>query len=77
MNEGIEERLQLAIEATGLGIWDFDPATGALAWDDRCKAMFGLPPGTEITYELFLDGLHPEDRERTNRVVQRSARRWS
>jgi PAS domain S-box-containing protein len=34
--------------------------------------MFGLSPEAEVDYELFLAGLHPEDRERTDRAVQRS-----
>lgn len=39
-----EDRLRLAVEATGLGTWDFNPITGALRWSARCKAIFGLPP---------------------------------
>ncbi len=67
-----EDRLSLAVESTGLGTWDFNPVTGDLRWDERCKAMFGLPPEAEVDYEVFLEGIHPEDRERTDRVVQRS-----
>src|SRR5918994_1560958 len=67
-----EDRLSLAVESTGFGTWDFDPLTGVLRWDDRCKVMFGLPPEAEVDYETFLEGLHPEDRQRTDRVVQRS-----
>ncbi|MDQ3842189.1 MAG: PAS domain S-box protein, partial [Actinomycetota bacterium] len=67
-----EDRLRLAVESTGLGTWDFNPVTGELRWDDRCKAMFGLQPEAEVDYEVFLAGLHPEDRERTDRAVQRS-----
>jgi PAS domain S-box-containing protein len=67
-----ENRLSLAVESTGFGTWDFDPLTGILRWDDRCKIMFGLPPEAEVDYETFLEGLHPEDRQRTDRVVQRS-----
>ena len=32
--------------------------------------LFGLPADANVTYELFLAGLHPEDRERTDRAVQ-------
>jgi PAS domain S-box-containing protein len=67
-----EDRLRLAIEATGLGTWDYNPVTGELSWDERCKAMFGLPPGAEVDYEVFLAGLHPDDRERTDQLVQRA-----
>ena len=65
-----EERQRLAIAAASLGTWDYNPLTGALNWDSRCKELFGLPPEVSIDYETFLAGLHPEDRERTRRVVQ-------
>jgi PAS domain S-box-containing protein len=70
--KGSEDRLRLAVESTGLGTWDFNPLTGELKWDARCKAVFGLPPEAEVDYEVFLAGLHPEDRERTDQVVRQA-----
>ncbi|MFZ5780672.1 MAG: PAS domain-containing protein [Pseudomonadota bacterium] len=68
-----EDRLRLATKAAAIGTWDFNPQTGALRWDARCKELFGLPPEAEVTYEsAFLAGLHPEDRERTHQAVQRA-----
>jgi PAS domain S-box-containing protein len=69
---GSEDRLRLAIESTGLGTWDFNPVTGKLKWDKRCKEIFGLPPEAEVDYETFLSRLLPDDRERTDRIVQRA-----
>ena len=66
-----EERLRLATNAASIGIWDFDPLTGQLQWDDKCKAMFGLPPDARVTYEdTFLAGVHPDDRERADAAVK-------
>ncbi len=65
-----EERLRLALTAANLGTWDYNPVTGALVWDARCKELFGLPPEAEVDYDTFLAGLHPEDRDRANEVVQ-------
>jgi PAS domain S-box-containing protein len=67
-----EDRLRLTMESAELGTWDFNPITNVLKWDDQCKAMFGLPPTAEITWDVFLAGLHPEDRERTRQVVLQS-----
>jgi PAS domain S-box-containing protein len=67
-----EERLRLAVEATQLGTWDFDPVGGALQWSPRCRAIFGLPDGAEVTYDVFLACLHPDDRERAHEAVQRA-----
>lgn len=69
-----DERLRLATESADIGTWDFDPQTGALRWDERCKELFGLAPGAEVTYEAFLAGLHPHDRKRTDQAVQRALR---
>lgn len=59
-----EERLKLALTGANQGIWDWDLKTKVLTWDDRCKKIFGLPPGFPVTYEWHLDALHPDDRER-------------
>ena len=67
-----EDRLRLALEAANLGLWDFNPTTGTLIWDARCKALFGLPSNAFVDYETFLAGLHPEDRDIVNQTVQRA-----
>jgi PAS domain S-box-containing protein len=70
--KGSEDRLRLAVESTGLGTWDWDLVTGELKWDARCKAVFGLPPDAEVDYDVFLAGLHPDDRERTDQAVRQA-----
>jgi PAS domain S-box-containing protein len=67
-----EARLRLALESGGLGTWDFNPMTGALRWDLRTKALFGVPPDGLITYGAFLDLIHPEDRERVDRATKKA-----
>ena len=67
-----ENRLRLALESAELGTWDFNPVTGVLQWDEQCKAMFGLSPEVEVDYGIFLSGLHPDERDRTDQVVQTS-----
>lgn len=59
-----EERLRLAIETTGLGIWDFNTLTGERQWTAEARELFGFAPDTTITQELVLERIHPEDRER-------------
>ncbi|MBM0744237.1 GAF domain-containing protein [Phormidium sp. CLA17] len=65
-----ENRLRMAIEAAQLGTWDWDLSTNHLIWDEGCKALFGLPPEAESSIEVFFIGLHPDDRERLEQVVQ-------
>jgi PAS domain S-box-containing protein len=65
-----EERLRVATHAANVGTWDFFPLTGELIWNDHCRAHFGLSPGATVNYEVFLAGLHPDDRERMDGVVK-------
>ena len=68
-----EGRMRLATLAGNIGTWDFDPLTGRLKWDARCKALFGLPPDAAVGYdEVFLAALHPEDREGVDAAVKRA-----
>lgn len=71
-----EARRRLANEAASVGTWDYDPQTGRLGWDAKCKELFGLPADAEVTYqESFVAGIHPEDRERTLEAVQEALAR--
>ena len=65
-----ENRLRMTIEAAQLGTWDWDLITNHLIWDEGCKALFGLSPEAESSIEVFSTGLHPDDRERLEQVVQ-------
>jgi PAS domain S-box-containing protein len=64
------ERLQLAIDATGLGLFDFDVQGGELTWSERAKRHYGLSPEAPADYDVFLKALHPHDRERVHQIVQ-------
>ncbi|VWX51148.1 PAS domain S-box protein [Novosphingobium sp. 9U] len=56
-----EARLRAATELVGLGIYSWDPVTGALEWDDRVRAMWGLPPDAAVDMDVYEAGIHPED----------------
>jgi PAS domain S-box-containing protein len=62
---GSQERLQLALEATGLGPWDWDLTTNTVDFWPEWKRQIGYEPH-EIPnrYEEWESRLHPEDRER-------------
>ncbi|HEX8315733.1 MAG TPA: PAS domain S-box protein [Flavisolibacter sp.] len=69
-----EARLRIAIESTELGTWDFYPETGILNWDNRCKELFGMSHDAHVDYAIFLKALHPDDRERVDKIVQEAFR---
>lgn len=64
-----EARLNAATELVGIGIYAWDPVTGALDWDDRLRAMWGLPPEVEVDTNVFEEGIHPEDLPRVQRAI--------
>lgn len=65
-----ENRLGMAIASAQLGIWAWNIVTGELKWDTNCKTMFGLPSDAEISMQVFLDNIHPNDRDRVQEIVQ-------
>jgi PAS domain S-box-containing protein len=67
-----EARLELAIRAGTLGIYDYNLADGTTAWDARVRELWGADPGEEITYDTFLTGLHPDDRAPTVALLEES-----
>jgi PAS domain S-box-containing protein len=64
-----EARLRLALESAQIGIWDVDLLTGDSRWDPRCREFLGLPPGNEVSYEMFVECLHPDDRASVEEAV--------
>jgi PAS domain S-box-containing protein len=64
-----EERIRLATASAELGMWFWDITIDELVWTPKCKALFGLTADTEISYDLFLERLHPDDRDRTQEAV--------
>jgi len=64
-------RLSVAVEATGLGFWQWNPRTNEIAWSTRNKALFGLPPEAPVTTEHYLAMIHPDDLERCREVYRK------
>jgi PAS domain S-box-containing protein len=58
-----EQRLRLALQAGGMGSWEWDLVTGILHWSETLESMFGLAPGAfGGTYDDFIALVHPDDR---------------
>ena len=63
--------MRLAIEATDLGVFDYDLVADQLDWDGRTRTLFGAAPDEPVTYAgRFLTRLHPEDRTRVDAEIQ-------
>jgi len=46
-----------------IGSWRLDVGRNLLSWSPENHRIFGIPPGTFLTYETFLGTVHPEDRD--------------
>jgi PAS domain S-box-containing protein len=67
-----QTRLRLALQATGLGIWDWDLTTGAMTWTEPAKTIYGFPPGEAVTFEQVRAATHPDDLPRTSAMSRRA-----
>ncbi|MGY2068002.1 SpoIIE family protein phosphatase [Blastococcus sp. SYSU DS0619] len=64
-------RFELAIDAAGIGSFDWNLETGRLLWDDRLLALFGYERAEfDETIDSFVSRVHPDDRERTMEALQ-------
>lgn len=61
-----EEKLRIAVEASGIGLWTWDVANDHLECDQRLIHILGCEPRS--TAEYLSRVVHPDDRERLSRA---------
>ena len=65
------ERLQLALDASRIGVWRLHLQTGTFEWDARMKEMSEWPPGVNApTGPFLLRLIHPCDRAWVRRQLK-------
>ncbi|MDH5205874.1 MAG: ATP-binding protein, partial [Hylemonella sp.] len=68
-----EERLNEAQQVAGLGSFDWNTVTGELSWSDEHFRLWGIKPQlVEPSYELFHQGIHPDDVAQTEEAITRA-----
>ncbi len=65
-----EKNLSRAQAVGHIGSWEWDPVGNRLAWSDELYRIFGVSRTFSLTYENIVSLIHPEDRERNDRVVK-------
>ncbi len=55
--------LEKAQELGRIGTWELDIIGNKLYWTDENCRIFGVPPGSMVNYEIFIEKVHPDDRE--------------
>ena len=69
--EKLTTRLQLALEATDTGFWEWDLQSNQVFLDDACEQLLDYAPGTfPGHYAAFADRVHPEDLDAIEAAVE-------
>jgi PAS domain S-box-containing protein len=67
-------RLREAQALAHIGSWEWDVQRNVVAWSDELHRMFGVERDQEpLTYETYLELVHPDDREFTEETVRQAA----
>ncbi len=69
-----KERLKEAQRIARVGHWDLDHSSGRLIWSEETRRIFDVGPEEKISYKVFLDRIHPEDRSRVKTAYQNAVR---
>ena len=68
----LERRFEIAAQAAGLGVWQWDLVRSAFVYSARAKAIYGFPQDQPVIYEMVASATHPDDRARTLALAARS-----
>ncbi len=70
-----QARLEVALQAAKLGMWDFDLVTGKAFCSDECLSILGLRlEDADVIEETFLNNLYPEDCDRVVQAARNAVR---
>jgi two-component system sensor kinase FixL len=67
-----EERITLATEAGGVGMWMWSIASDRVWASARWRSLFGFVPDSDVSFGNVIQHIHPDDREGVQRDVRRA-----
>ncbi|OBQ33130.1 MAG: hypothetical protein AN487_21045, partial [Anabaena sp. CRKS33] len=69
--QNLSSRLELAIKAAKIAIWEWDLRTNHTIWDKKMYELYGVEPSEyRDCMEIWHRSLHPEDVVRVNEILQ-------
>ncbi len=68
--EDLVRQLNIALEASGIGIWQHNLRKNQTRWDEQLQSIYGVPKGPHDV--IWLDSLHPEDRDLANEIFEKA-----
>lgn len=67
------ERMALAADSAGIGIWDYNLVDNTLTWDSWMFKLYGVAESDfSGAYDAWESGLHPDDKVATEALLQRA-----
>ncbi len=67
----VHQRMRLAADSAGIGVWDLDLAENLLVWDEWMFRLYGVDAAQfDGTIDSWKNCLHPDDVSRTDREVR-------
>ena len=66
-----EERLRAALEGANAGVWTMDLESRETYWSPEFRPLYGYDDSPPRTFNAWLASVHPEDRERVQREMER------
>ncbi|MHB1177396.1 MAG: ABC transporter substrate-binding protein [Daejeonella sp.] len=70
IRKSAEQRLELAIEATGLGIWEWDLQANRTTYDDKWIQSLGYEPARFMKDLVWMDIVHPDDEASVREILR-------
>jgi PAS domain S-box-containing protein len=67
-----DERFRMAVEATKLGTWEYDPIAQDLTWSRECRKIYGIGDDEKVDYSFFLKTIYHEDYDFVTREIEKA-----
>ncbi len=74
VNKRLMERITLANEAGGIGIWEWELGPDLITWDKRMFELYDVPPHAKPTWQLWRERVIKEDRPLAEKTIQEALR---
>ncbi|HEX8314200.1 MAG TPA: ATP-binding protein [Flavisolibacter sp.] len=65
-------QLNIAQEIARIGHWEWDVQANKVVWSRGLHHIYGVKDGVELSYEKYLERIHPEDKEFVNDKIQQA-----
>lgn len=72
VNQQLMERITLANEAGGIGIWEWELKPNIFSWDKRMFELYEIPPHIKPNWQVWYECVLPEDRQHAEKVIRDS-----